>query len=290
MDDISTITLDEFFAAERRPARFVIKLGGEIMLNAEGLNSIASQVAELARNATEVVLVHGGGPQADTLAATLGHTVRKVAGRRVTDDDALSVTKMVFAGAINTDLVATLVKHGARPAGLSGVDAGIVQVTRRPPVLYGDEWVDFGHVGDVQAVDTSLLTLLLDNGYIPVIASLAADIEGNVYNINADTVAQSIAVALNADRLIILTNVPGILRDHTDASTLIPTCTVEQIYELVTNGTISGGMLPKVRNCIEALEAGIPSVQILDGTIATPPLLASLIPNDSLPSGTLLTK
>jgi acetylglutamate kinase len=271
-------------------AKIVVKLGGEVMLNSTGLDSLASQVAVLAREAVQVVVVHGGGPQADTLAETLGHKVRKVAGRRVTDDNALFVAKMIFAGSINTDLMAALVKHGARPVGLSGVDAGIVQVTRRPPVPYGEEWVDFGHVGDVQAVDTSLLSLLLDNGYIPVIASLAADTEGNVYNINADTVAQSIAVALNADRLIILTNVPGILREHTDSSTLIPTCTVEQINELVADGTISGGMLPKVRNCIEALEAGIPSVQILDGTIATPPLVASLIQNDSLPSGTLITK
>lgn len=289
MDDIYPVTLDELFAGKRGPARFVIKLGGEIMLNTEGLASIATQVARLAAHSTEIVLVHGGGPQADTLAASLGHKVRKVAGRRVTDEDALSVAKMVFAGTINTDLVATLVKHGARPVGISGVDSGVLKVRRRPPVLYGEEWVDFGHVGDVQSVDTALLTLLLGNGYTPVVASLAADAEGNVYNVNADTVAQSIAVALGADRLVILTNVPGILRDHTDPNTLILNCSADEVNALIADGTISGGMLPKVRNCIDALEAGIPDVQILDGTIADPQLLRYIFDNDAK-AGTLITK
>lgn len=289
MDDIHTVTLDEILASKRGPVRFVIKLGGEIILNTEGLASIAAQVADLTSGGTEIVLVHGGGPQADALADKLGHKVRKVAGRRVTDDDALSVAKMVFAGTINTDLVATLVKHGARPVGISGVDAGVVKVKRRPPVLYGEEWVDFGHVGDVQSVDTSLLTLLLGNGFTPVVASLAADSEGYVYNVNADTVAQSIAVALGADRLIILTNVPGILRDHTDPNTLILNCSVDDVNALIADGTISGGMLPKVRNCIDALEAGIPHVQILDGTIAEPQLLAYKLANDAR-GGTLIHK
>lgn len=289
MDEATTLSIEEILAAKHQPTRFVIKLGGEVMLNAQGLDSLAAQVASLARDGVQVVLVHGGGPQADSLASSLGHSVRKVAGRRVTDDDALSVARMVFAGSINTEILATLLKHGAQPVGLSGIDAGIVKVTRRPPVRYNDEWVDFGHVGDVQSVNTALLDVLLENSYTPVIASLAADTEGNIYNVNADTVAQAIAVALRADRLVILTNVPGILRDHTDPSTLISFCTAEEVNALIENGTISGGMLPKVRNCIEALEAGIPHVQILDGTTADPQLTSHILAEDHR-AGTLITR
>jgi acetylglutamate kinase len=270
--------------------RLVVKLGGEVMLNAPGLDSLASQLVLLSAAGARVVVVHGGGPQADTLAARLGHAVRKVAGRRVTDDDALEVAKMVYGGSINVELLAALNRHYApgspRAVGLSGVDAGLVTVTRRPPMLVEGEWVDFGHVGDVASIDVSLLDLLLAGGFLPVIASLAADREGRIYNVNADTVAQALAVALGASRLVLVTNVPGILLDPADPSTLLATCTPAQIDALVRAGNISGGMLPKVRNCVEALEAGVRAVQILDGTPARPPLLESLATGKG---GTLIT-
>jgi acetylglutamate kinase len=266
-----------------RGKRLVVKLGGEVMLNAQGLDSLAADFALLSREGVGVVVVHGGGPQADTLAKQLGHTVRKVAGRRVTDDGALEVVKMVYGGSINVELLARLKKHGARGVGLSGVDADLISVTRRPVTRVKDseteeeEWVDFGHVGDIASVDASLLELLLEAGYVPVVASLAADGEGNIYNVNADTIAQALAVALGATRLVLVTNVPGILRDPTDPATLVPTCTPAKIDALVERGIISGGMLPKVQNCIEALSAGVSSVQILDGTMDRPPLLDGLI-------------
>jgi len=226
--------------------------------------------------------VHGGGPQADILAAKLGHAVRKVAGRRVTDDDALEIAKMVYGGSINLEILAALVRHGARPVGLSGVDANMITVTRRPPVMMRDSatgteaMVDFGHVGDIERVDTSLLGLLLDKGYVPVVASLAADRQGNIYNVNADTIAQAIAVALQADRLVLVTNVPGIMLDPSDPGTLIQRCDTSRLRELIAKGVISGGMLPKALNCIEAIEAGVKAVQILDGTGDKPLLLDSI--------------
>jgi len=271
------------------PNRLVIKLGGEIMLNRAGLDALAREMALLAREGTAPIVVHGGGPQADALAAKLGHTVRKVAGRRVTDDDALEVAKMVYGGSINLELLAALRRHGALPVGLSGVDAGTIIVTRRPPTSTRDPGtgedvsVDFGHVGDIEAVDTTLIELLLERRYVPVVASLAADREGNLYNVNADTIAQALAVALRADKLVLVTNVPGIMRDPTDPSTLIVNCDLQQLRDLMANGIISGGMLPKAQNCIEAIEAGVRAVQILDGTGDRMPDLGAIS------GGTLIT-
>jgi acetylglutamate kinase len=274
--------------------RFVIKLGGEVMLNVAGLRALASDIAILAQSSVGVIVVHGGGPQADALAKKLGHRVRKVAGRRVTDDDALEVAKMVYGGSINLELLAALRAAGALAVGLSGADGRLVTVTRRPPVLVCDrhtgtqEWVDFGHVGDIASVDVSLLDLLLGAGYVPVIASLAADEQGNLYNINADTVARTLAAALRSDRLYLLTNVPGILLDPADPGSLLPVCTREQAESLIGQGVISGGMLPKVQNCLQALADGVQQVQILDGTQERSLLLESLARTS--PVGTLVVE
>jgi acetylglutamate kinase len=276
----------------RVPGIVVVKLGGEILLNAEALDGLAADIAALALEGVGLVVAHGGGPQADVLAERLGHSVRKVAGRRITDEGALEVAKMVYRGSANVELVAAIAKHGARAVGLSGVDAGLIKAARRPPVAYKDSvtgvetLVDFGAVGDITAVNTSLLTLLLDGGYVPVLASLCADEQGNINNVNADTVAQTVAVTLGAGRLIMLTNVAGILRDYRDPTTRIPTCNLAEVQALVADGIIAGGMLPKVQNCIEAIRAGVPAVQILDGT-ARPSLLRDAAEGKSV--GTVIT-
>jgi acetylglutamate kinase len=262
------------------------------MLNRAGLDALARDLATLVDGGAAVTLVHGGGPQADALAARLGHTVRKVAGRRVTDDDALEVAKMVYGGSTNLELLAGLRWHGARPVGLSGVDAGMITVARRPPRLIKDpatgleELVDFGHVGDIERVDTSLLDLLMDRGYLPVVASLAADEQGNLYNVNADTIAQALAVALGADRLVVVTNVPGIMLDPADPHSVVAKCDAGRLRELIESGVISGGMVPKAQNCIEAVEAGVRAVLILDGRGDKSSLLAAIV---DAPVGTLIT-
>jgi acetylglutamate kinase len=269
--------------AAARGERFVVKLSGEIMLNAPGLDALAADIAHLAANGIYVIVVHGGGPQADALAKRLGHTVRKVAGRRVTDDDALEVAKMVYGGSINVELLGALKRHGAGGVGLSGVDADLITVARRPLTYLEDpatgtaEWVDFGHVGDVEKVDVHLLDVLLGAGFVPVVASLAADTEGHIYNVNADTIAAALAVALEASKLFLMTNVPGILHDRADRSTLIHEIDQNGIAALIEEGVIGGGMLPKVQNCVEALAGGVRRVHILDGMQAESQLLASFI-------------
>ncbi len=265
-----------------RGKRFVVKLGGEVMQNAMGLRAMSVDIALMSSQGIGVVVVHGGGPQADALTETLGHTVRKVQGRRVTDDAALEVIKMVYGGSINIEMLAALRASGAKGVGLSGVDAGLITVTRRPSIMLRDpqtgseELVDYGHVGDVASVDVSVLDLLLNSGYVPVVASLAADTEGNIYNINADTVATVLAKALDAEGLYLVTNVPGILRDHSDRSSLIAECTASEAKALIESGVVSGGMLPKVQNCLSALRGGVKQVRILDGSRAESLLLQSL--------------
>ncbi|HEX8596892.1 MAG TPA: acetylglutamate kinase [Chloroflexia bacterium] len=265
-----------------RGKRFVIKLGGEVMQNGAGLRAMSADIAQLSSRGISVVVVHGGGPQADALTQQLGHTVRKVQGRRVTDDAALEVIKMVYGGSINIEMLAALQASGARGVGLSGVDAGLITVTRRPPTLVRDpqtgseEIVDYGHVGDLASVDVAVLDLLLGAGYVPVVASLAADVEGNIYNINADTVATILAKALDAEGLYLVTNVPGILRDPSDRSSLIPVCTASETRALIDGGIVSGGMLPKVQNCLSALRGGVKQVRILDGSKEESLLLQSL--------------
>jgi acetylglutamate kinase len=216
------------------------------------------------------VVVHGGGPQATALSRRLGVDPTIVAGRRVTDDHALSVAKMVYAGELNTDLVATLNWHEAQAVGLTGIDGDMVTVRKRPPVQMVDDDgttkpVDFGWVGDVERVEPRVLTALLDARFMPVVASLAADGEGKVYNVNADTVAERIAVALHAQKLIFLTGAPGVLRDRNDPATLVAFADPDDLAELIRSGAVAGGMRPKVEACIRAATSGVERTHIVDG-------------------------
>lgn len=259
------------FLRRHRRRTMVIKLGGGIAANPEVLDSLAQDVSLLTHVNIRIVLVHGGGPQATHLSRKLGLEPRLVQGRRVTDEDTLDVAKMVFAGRINVDILSALRRHGSRAVGLSGVDGDILHARRRPPTEMTDdatgakELVDFGHVGDVTHVDTELLSLLVDNGYVPVISSLAGDAQGNILNVNADTVASVIARGLGASKLITLTSVPGILRDETDPESLISKLGVEEAEALVASGAVAGGMVPKITTLIEALRGGVAEAVILSG-------------------------
>jgi acetylglutamate kinase len=249
---------------------FVVKLGGEVLADPAGRDSVAAQLALLSSLGIRVVVVHGGGPQATALSRRLGVDPTIVAGRRVTDDHALSVAKMVYAGELNTDLVATLNWHEAQAVGLTGIDGDLVTVRKRPPVQMVDDdgatkTVDFGWVGDVERVEPRVLTALLDARFMPVVASLAADTEGKVYNVNADTVAERIAVALHAQKLIFLTGAPGVLRDREDPSTLVAFADPDDLAELIRSGAVAGGMRPKVEACIRAATSGVERTHIVDG-------------------------
>lgn len=249
---------------------FVVKLGGDVLADAEALDRVAAQLGLLSSLSIRVVVVHGGGPQATALSHRLGQEPTIVAGRRVTDESALEVAKMVYAGSLNVNLLSALREHEMQAVGLSGVDADLLTARRRPPVKVVDDAgvtreVDYGHVGDIDRVDPRVLETLLGNRFVPVIASLAGDADGNVYNVNADTVAESLAVALKAQKLLFLTGAPGVLRDRNDPSSLVTFADPDDLEGLMAQGAIAGGMRPKVEACIRAATGGVERTHIIDG-------------------------
>src|ERR1044071_4648980 len=251
---------------------FVVKLSGKVTENQEQLNSLAEEITLCNQVGIHVAVIHGGGKQLTAIAERLGITQRIVNGRRVTDAETLEVAKMVFAGQINTDIVSALRRSGAETVGLSGLDGNIIHARRREiqNVLNQEtgevEEIDFGHVGDIVEINVRLLRLLLDSGYVPVISSLGADEQGNVYNINADTIAAEIAAHLEAEKLILLTDVNGILLERKDPASRISRLTVEEAEALVKNKTVSAGMLPKIAAIARLIRRGVRSAHIIDGS------------------------
>jgi acetylglutamate kinase len=249
---------------------FVVKLGGDVLSEPETLDGVTGQLALLSSLGIRIVVVHGGGPQASALSRRLGLEPRLVAGRRITDDGALDVAKMVYAGQINVNLLAALRDHRVQAVGLSGVDAELITAHRRPPVSVVDDTgatvrVDFGHVGDIDRVDPRVLVTLMEARMVPVVASLAGGEGDEVFNVNADTVAEALAVALRAEKLIFLTGAPGVLRDRNDPSTLVTFADPDDLAGLMANGVLSGGMRPKVEACIRAATGGVERTHIIDG-------------------------
>lgn len=248
--------------------RVVIKLGGELMApaRAEELANITAGVRALVEAGHRVVLVHGGGPQTSALQRQLGQEPVMVGGRRVTDDAALDVMLMVVAGRLNVALVSALQAAGLSAVGLNGVSAQLIRCVKRPPKVVsggGPDPVDFGHVGDVTGVNEALLDLLLGAGHTPVLACVGSDAAGRPYNINADTVANGVAIALHADLLLLLTSTPGVLRDVKDLGSRISTLTVAEGHAAIADGTVQGGMIPKLEESFEALAAGVGQIHIL---------------------------
>ena len=249
---------------------FVVKLGGEVLSDPDVRDQVAGQLALLSSLSIRLVVVHGGGPQATALSRRLGQEPKMVAGRRVTDDAALEVAKMVYAGQLNVDLLAALREHKVQAVGLSGIDADLLTAHRRPPVSVVDDdgrtvQVDYGHVGDIDRVDPRVLVTLMEARFMPVVASLAGDEDGGVYNVNADTVAESLAVALRAQKLIFLTGAPGVLRDRNDPTTLVTFADPDDLAGLMASGALAGGMRPKVEACIRAATSGVERTHIIDG-------------------------
>jgi acetylglutamate kinase len=243
----------------------VVKLGGEVAGGPE-LPLVAADVAALAARGERVAVVHGGGPQATDLATRLGLVTRQVGGRRVTDAATLDVMKMVIAGKVNVDVCAALVAAGARPVGLHGASSLVVEARRRPPRVVsggGPDPIDFGHVGDVVGFDLALLEVLWSAGRVPVIACLGADARGEVYNINADIVGNQLAGALRADHLFLVTSTPGVLRDVADPSSRLPLLSVAAARAAIADGTVSGGMIPKLEEAILVLASGVQAIHIV---------------------------
>lgn len=251
---------------------FVVKLSGKVTEHHNNLTSLAEELALLHQVGIRICVVHGGGKQLSELASKLGVEQTIIEGRRVTDDATLEMAKMIFAGKINTDILAALRQRGIEAVGLSGVDGNIVHAIKRPPkeILNRQtgirDKVDFGYVGDVVQINARLLTVLLDHGYLPVISSLAANDEGVVFNINADTIAAEIAVQLQAEKLILLSDVDGIYLQPGDAQTKLSRLTAGEADELITSGAATGGMIPKLQSITTLLRRGVHSAHIISGT------------------------
>lgn len=239
----------------------VVKYGGNAMINEELKHAVMSDIVLLSLIGIRIVLVHGGGPEISEMLGALGKESKFINGLRYTDEETVRVVQMVLAGKTNKDLVGLLQAQNGRAIGLCGIDGNLIQAKK----LSGD--VDLGLVGEVTGVDTKLIYDVLNDGYIPVIATLGCGEDGTVYNINADSAAASIAAELHAESLILLTDVRGLLTDKNDESTLIPLVYASDVPALVRDGIIQGGMIPKVECCVEAVRRGVKQANIIDGRV-----------------------
>ena len=255
----------------------VVKYGGNAMINEELKQQVMEDIVLLWLIGVKVVLVHGGGPEITDMMNKLGKKSEFVDGLRVTDEETIEIVQMVLTGKVNKSLVNLLEMKGGKAIGLSGTDARLIEASMKDERL--------GFVGDVTKINIDPVTGLLERGYIPVISTIGCDKEGNVYNINGDTAAAHIAGALEAERLIMMTDIDGILEDMDDPDTLIPELTISEAQMLYEKGIISGGMIPKVDCCIEAINKGVKNVVILDGRISHS-ILMELLTNEG--AGTLI--
>ncbi len=237
----------------------VVKFGGNAMVDPDLFARFAEDVVLMHRVGMKPVVVHGGGPQIGEWLARMGKESEFVDGRRVTDAETLEVAKMVLIGKVNSDVVTALNRFGPVALGLSGTDAQLLTAAAHDPEL--------GFVGQVTGVDTTLIERTLAMDLVPVIATIGADAEGQAYNINADDVASSVAEALGAEKLIMLTDVPGLLADVDDPSSLIQRVSTAQVDQLVADGTVAGGMVPKLEGCAQAISNGVGSVHLIDGRV-----------------------
>ncbi len=256
----------------------VIKYGGNAMINEELKKQVMEDMVLLWLIGVKVVLVHGGGPEISELMDKLGKKPEFIDGLRVTDKETIDIVQMVLAGKVNKTLVNILEMNGGKAMGISGMDGMLIEAKIKDERL--------GFVGEITKVNIGAVTDLLDNGYIPVISTIGCDKEGNSYNINGDTAAAFIAGALGAERLIMMTDIDGILKDKDNPDTLIPYITVDEAKNLYKDNIISGGMIPKVKCCVDAIEKGVKNVVIMDGRVPHS-ILMELLTDEG--AGTMVT-
>lgn len=256
----------------------VVKYGGNAMINPELKAQVMEDIVLLWLIGIKVVLVHGGGPEINEMMAKLGKTAEFVDGLRVTDKESVDIVQMVLAGKVNKSLVNLLEMNGGKAMGISGMDGRLIEAKQKNDLL--------GYVGSITKINIDPVTDLLEKGYIPVISTVGCDREGNAYNINGDTAASFIAGALGAERLIMMTDIAGILRDKNDPDSLIPHVTISEAVQLFKQDVISGGMIPKVDCCIDAINRGVKKVIIMDGRVPHS-ILMELLTNEG--AGTMVT-
>jgi acetylglutamate kinase len=257
----------------------VVKYGGAAMTDPSLAALFAQDVVLMRSVGMRPVVVHGGGPQIGQLMNRLGKEPEFRQGLRVTDADTLDIARMVLVGKVNRDIVSAINVHGPLAVGLSGEDAGLITAHARDPEL--------GYVGDVESVNPGILKRLLAEDLVPVVATIGSDLEGQAYNINADTAAGAVAEAVGAEKLVYMTDVPGVLRDLADPDSLITTATASDLEKLVADGTLTGGMIPKITSCTRALHGGVRHAHILDGRVPHA-LLLEMFTRDGI--GTMVTR
>ena len=240
----------------------VVKYGGNAMINEELKSAVMSDIVLLQLVGVNVVLVHGGGPEINAMLKKTGKESKFVNGMRVTDEETIDIVQMVLAGKVNKSLANQLNLSGGKAIGLCGLDGNLLKAEKQT------KNGDIGFVGDITDVDVTVINDVINSGYIPVIATVAGGSEGEVYNINADIAASAIAAKLNAQKLILMTDVRGLLRDKDDEDTLISVVNVSEVPRLKNEGIISGGMIPKIDCCVEAVRSGVNRAHIIDGRLA----------------------
>jgi len=253
--------------------KILIKYGGHAMIDAAAKSSTARDTVLLKYVGMQPMVVHGGGPEISRSMNKLGKEPKFIGGLRVTDQETMDIVKMVLVGKINTEIVANIGLHGGKGVGLSGKDNLLLKARKRSPQVVVDQktgeeqMVDLGLVGEIESINPEILDVLTGNHYIPVISPIGVDERGNTLNLNADTVAGDLAGKVGAEKLIILTDVPGILQDPSDPESLIKKVNIQEVLELIEDGTVRDGMLPKVLTCTSAIEKGVSSAHIIDGRI-----------------------
>ena len=257
----------------------VIKYGGNAMINEDLKNKVMRDIVLLWLVGVKVVLVHGGGPEITDLMDKMGKKAEFVGGLRVTDKETVDIVQMVLAGKINKSLVNLLEKYGGKAMGISGIDADLIKAKPKSEAL--------GYVGDITEVNPEVISDMLDKGYIPVVSTIARDEEGNTYNINGDTAAAAIAGALEAERMIMMTNIRGVLMDKDDPDSLVAELKISEAVSLMNSGIIDGGMIPKIDCCIEAIHRGVKHAVIIDGC-KPDSIILELLTNEG--DGTMITE
>ncbi len=247
--------------------KILIKYGGHAMIDDDAKSSTARDVVLLRYVGMEPVIVHGGGPEISRSMEKMGKEAKFIKGLRVTDEETMEIIEMVLAGKISTEIVSELIKHDGDAISLSGKDSSLIYAHKKPASKIDEELVDLGLVGEVERINTEMLEMFLEYDVTPVISPIGIDKDGNSLNLNADTAAGEIASALGAEKLIILTDVRGVLRDPSDPSTLIQKIRISEVPDLIEQGIITGGMIPKIETCVNAIKNGVKSCHIIDGRI-----------------------
>ncbi len=253
--------------------KVLIKYGGHAMIDSDAMSSTARDTVLLKYVGMKPMVVHGGGPEISRSMSKLGKKPKFIGGLRITDQETMDIVKMVLVGKINTDIVSNICLHGGKGVGISGKDNHLIKARKRAPQVVVDSetgeesTVDLGLVGEIENVNPEIIDMLTENDYIPIVSPIGVDEKANTLNLNADTVAGDIAAKVNAEKLIVLTDVPGILEDPCDPETLIKRVKVDEIMELIDNGIVTNGMIPKVNTCLNAIENGVKTAHIIDGRI-----------------------